>query len=53
MEQRYRAMGAFKEGKYHILVGTDIIARGMNFPNVKNIVSFFIKLIFWFFLVSL
>uniref|UniRef100_A0A915LXQ0 RNA helicase n=1 Tax=Meloidogyne javanica TaxID=6303 RepID=A0A915LXQ0_MELJA len=40
MEQRYRAVSDFKEGKWHILIGTDIIARGMNFPKVKNIIIY-------------
>ncbi|CAK5045049.1 unnamed protein product [Meloidogyne enterolobii] len=40
MEQRYRAVNDFKEGKWHILIGTDIIARGMNFPKVKNIIIY-------------
>ncbi|KAF7640232.1 hypothetical protein Mgra_00000060 [Meloidogyne graminicola] len=40
MEQRCKAVEDFKAGKWHILIGTDVIARGMNFPKVKNIILY-------------
>lgn len=39
-EQRHKAMEDFKSGLWHILVGTDVIARGMNFPSVNNVILF-------------
>ena len=39
MEQRHKAVDDFKQGHWHILVGTDVIARGMNFPKVDHVVN--------------
>jgi superfamily II DNA/RNA helicase len=33
-KQRMEAVEDFTKGKYDIIIGTDILARGMNFPNV-------------------
>lgn len=38
--QRDRAMKGFREGKYHILVATDIAARGIDVANVSHVINF-------------
>ena len=35
MKQRTEAVEKFKKGEYDILVSNDLLARGMNFPNVS------------------
>jgi superfamily II DNA/RNA helicase len=35
MPQRVDAMDKFTRGVYHILVATDVAARGLNIPNVR------------------
>jgi len=34
LKQRTEAVEKFKKGEYDILVSNDLLARGMNFPNV-------------------
>ncbi len=38
--QRDRAMGGFREGRYDILVATDIAARGIDVANVSHVINF-------------
>jgi ATP-dependent RNA helicase DDX3X len=38
MRQRAEAVEKFKKGEYDILVSNDLLARGMNFPNVSFII---------------
>ncbi|MFA6512390.1 MAG: DEAD/DEAH box helicase [Patescibacteria group bacterium] len=38
--QRQRALRAFKEGKVKVLVATDVAARGLDIPNVSQVVNF-------------
>jgi len=37
---RTRTMGAFREGKVHVLVATDIAARGIDIDDITHIVNF-------------
>lgn len=38
--QRNRALGGFKEGKFDILVATDIAARGLDISGVSHVINF-------------
>ncbi len=38
--QRDRAMKGFREGKFHILVATDIAARGIDVANISFVINF-------------
>ncbi len=38
--QRDRAMQGFREGKFHILVATDIAARGIDVANISFVINF-------------
>jgi ATP-dependent RNA helicase RhlE len=38
--QRQRAMQGFREGRYDVLVATDIAARGIDVPNVSHVINF-------------
>ena len=38
--QRKKAMSGFKEGKYRILVATDIAARGINVSNISIVINY-------------
>ena len=37
---RTRALEAFKEGKVRVLVATDIVARGLDIPNLEVVINF-------------
>jgi ATP-dependent RNA helicase RhlE len=38
--QRQRAMQGFRDGRYEVLVATDIAARGIDVPNVSHVINF-------------
>ncbi len=38
--QRQRSLKAFKDGRVHILVATDVAARGLDIPNVNLVVNY-------------
>ncbi|KAL3077147.1 hypothetical protein niasHS_013136 [Heterodera schachtii] len=38
--QRTKAMAQFNDGTYDILVGTDVISRGMNIPNLSLVILY-------------
>jgi ATP-dependent RNA helicase RhlE len=38
--QRLEALNGFQEGKYKVLVATDIAARGLHIPNVGHVINF-------------
>jgi superfamily II DNA/RNA helicase len=38
--QRARALKDFKDGKYKVLVATDVAARGLNIPDVSHVINF-------------
>jgi ATP-dependent RNA helicase RhlE len=38
--QRNRILRSFKEGETNILIGTDVVARGIDIPDVKLVVNF-------------
>uniref|UniRef100_A0A183BJI8 RNA helicase n=1 Tax=Globodera pallida TaxID=36090 RepID=A0A183BJI8_GLOPA len=40
LEQRSNALAQFNAGEYDVLVGTDIIARGMNIPNLTRVILY-------------
>jgi superfamily II DNA/RNA helicase len=40
MEQRYKAIEEFNQGQWQILVATDVVARGLNIPNIKYVVGY-------------
>ncbi|KAL3101182.1 hypothetical protein niasHS_001642 [Heterodera schachtii] len=40
LEQRTNAMAHFNAGTYEVLVGTDVIARGMNIPNLSRVILY-------------
>lgn len=40
LEERHRAVQKFTAGGYDILVGTDVIGRGLNFPYVDYVINF-------------
>ena len=42
--QREKAFKEFNEGKWHILVSTDLSANGLNFVGVKHVVSWLLNL---------
>ncbi len=39
-EQRLKALEEFKDGKIHVLVATDIVARGIDIDGVSHVVNF-------------
>jgi len=39
-EYRFRVMGAFKDGHLDILVGTDLISRGIDVIDCKNVIIY-------------
>ena len=38
--QRQRALDSFKKGEVHILVATDVAARGLDIPDVSHVINF-------------
>ncbi|MFD0857790.1 DEAD/DEAH box helicase [Roseovarius aquimarinus] len=38
--QRERALKAFRDGQIHVLVATDVAARGLDIPDVKHVYNF-------------
>uniref|UniRef100_A0A915N107 Helicase C-terminal domain-containing protein n=1 Tax=Meloidogyne javanica TaxID=6303 RepID=A0A915N107_MELJA len=40
LKQRTEAVEKFKKGEYDILVSNDLLARGMNFPNVDHVINY-------------
>ena len=38
--QRDRAMGGFREGRFNILVATDLASRGIDVPGVSHVINF-------------
>ncbi|EFC50196.1 predicted protein, partial [Naegleria gruberi] len=38
--EREYAIDSFKQGKKHVLVATDIVSKGIDFPNVKHVINF-------------
>ena len=38
--QRTAALGGFRKGAYHVLVATDIAARGLDIPDVSHVINF-------------
>ncbi len=40
LHQRRKAMSGFKDGKYRVLVATDIAARGINVSNISLVVNY-------------
>ncbi|MBU2601006.1 MAG: DEAD/DEAH box helicase [Actinobacteria bacterium] len=38
--QRQRALGAFRAGQSHILVATDVVARGIDVDNISHVVNY-------------
>jgi superfamily II DNA/RNA helicase len=38
--QRERAINAFREGKLHLLVATDVAARGLDIEGITHIINF-------------
>jgi len=39
-EERERAMRSFRESKKDVLVATDIISKGLDFPDIKHVINF-------------
>ena len=37
---RTKVVDRFREGRIHVLVCTDLMARGIDFPNVQTVVSY-------------
>ncbi len=40
LQQRKKAMSGFKDGKYRVLVATDIAARGINVSNISIVINY-------------
>ncbi len=40
INQRRHAVDGFKKGKYHIMVATDIAARGIDISNISHVINF-------------
>ena len=38
--QRERALGAFKSGKTNVLIGTDVLGRGIDVPEVMHVINY-------------
>ncbi len=38
--QRQHALNGFREGKYHVLVATDVASRGIDIPNIELVINF-------------
>lgn len=39
-EEREYAIKSFKEGKKDVLIATDIVSKGLDFPDVQHVINF-------------